>query len=120
MQFLLLLKADASLFDPTEVEQVFRGDAHFQDVRFNTPVDTLIECEYGEPGDWTLVKLRTDRESIYFSHTWGAALRAVLAIQHGLKVPMRVYNDDYTFDLVFSDIKTVEELEVAMENAQTS
>ena len=30
---------------------------------------------------------------------------------------MRLYNDDYTFDLTFSGISTVDELEAAMDNA---
>jgi hypothetical protein len=29
-------------------------------------------------------------------------------------------NDDYSFDLTFSDISTVEELEAAMDHARTS
>lgn len=61
-----------------------------------------------------------DRQSIYFSDTHGPALRAVLTIQQALGVPMRLYEDSYSFDLTFSDISTVEELEAAMDNARTS
>ena len=120
MQFLLLFKADGALFEESEVAQVFRSNASFTDVRFHTPGGDLIACTYVEPDDWTLINLGTDRKSIFFSSTQGAALRAVLIIQQALGEPMRVFNDDYTFDLTFSGISTVEELEAAMENARTS
>jgi hypothetical protein len=120
MQFLLLFKADASLFDHDEVENAFRSNPDFKDLRFDTQGGDLIECEYVEPNDWAIIRFDKDRQSIFFSNTRGAALRAVLIIQQALGVPMRVYNDAYTFDLTFSDISTVEELEAAMENARTS
>ena len=53
-------------------------------------------------------------------HTWGAALRAALLIQKSLRIPLRMIDDDNSFDLTFSGISTVEELEAAMENARTS
>ncbi len=119
MQFLLLFKADASSFDPSELELIFRSDPHFQDIRLNAPSGEPIDCVYRELDDWTLIHLDKDRDSIYFNSTQGAALSAVLTIQHALGVQMRVYNDSYTFDLTFSNIETVEELEAAMDNART-
>jgi hypothetical protein len=120
MQFLLLSKADGTLFEESEMAQVFRSDAHFRDLRFDTPGGDLIACEYVGSDDWTLINLDTDRKSIFFNSTQGAALRAVLVIQKALGIPMRVFNDSYPFDLTFSGIPTVEELEAAMENARTS
>jgi hypothetical protein len=120
MQFLLLFKADSSLFELPEVEHVFRSNPHFQDLRIDTSFGDPIECEYVEPDDRTIIRLDKDRQSIFLTHTWGAALKAALTIQRALGIPMRMYNDDYTFDLTFSDIATVEELEAAMNNARTS
>ncbi len=120
MQFLLLLKADSSLFDQAELERIFRSNPNFKNLRVNAPGGDLIACRYVESDDLTLITLGEDRQSIVFSDTRGAALRAVLIVQQALGVPMRVYNDTYTFDLTFTDISTVEELEAAMDNAQTS
>ncbi len=120
MQFLLLFKANSGLFERSEIEQVFRSDPHFKDLRFDTPFGELIECRYVEPNDSASVSLNQDRQSLYFNSTCGAALKAVLIIQKALGVPLRVINDSYTCDLTFSDISTVEELEAAMENARTS
>jgi hypothetical protein len=120
MQFLLLCKADSRLFDQSEVERIFRSDAKFVDLRFNTPVGDLIACKYVDSDDWTLINLDNDRQSISLSGTNRAAMQAVLAIQKALGIPLRVFDNTYSFDLTFSVIATVEELEAAMDNARTS
>jgi hypothetical protein len=120
MQFLLLYKPDFSLFDASSVERVFRSNPDFRNLRFDDPGGALIECKYIEPDDWTIIRLNRDATTISLNQTWGAALRAVLLIQKGLGFPLRMVNDDYSFDLTFSDIATAEELEAAMDNARTS
>jgi len=120
MQSLLLLKADDSPFQPSEVEQAFRSDSRFRDLRANTSSGELTECDYVEPDDWAIIYLSDDRERISFSDTGRAALQAALIVQKALGIPLRLFDSSYTFDLTFSDIATVEELEAAMDNARTS
>jgi hypothetical protein len=120
MQFMLLCNADSSVFDQSEVERVFRANPSFRDMRVNTPVGDLIASKYVDSDDWTLIHLNKDRQSIFLSGTDGAALRAVLAIQRGLGIPLRLYDNTYSFDLTFSNIATVDELEAAMDNSPTS
>jgi hypothetical protein len=120
MQSLLILNPDDSLFDVATVERAFRACPQFTDIRLDDPVGSLIECEYNEPDDWTMIRLSKDRDVISVDYTAGAALRAVLLIQKALGRPLRVFDEGYTFDLTFSDIATVEELEAAMEDAATS
>jgi hypothetical protein len=120
MQFLLLFNPDDSLFDVSSVERALRTCPQFTEFRLDDPFGSLIECHYKEPEDWTTIRLNGNRRSIFVNDTSDAALSAVLLIQKALGRPLRVVNDDYTFDLTFSDITTVEELEAAMENASTS
>jgi hypothetical protein len=89
-------------------------------LRLDEPGGALLECEYVEPDDRTIIRLSGDASTISIYHTWGAALRAALLIQKSLEAPMRMVNDDYSFDLTFSNISSVEELEAAMESARTS
>jgi len=119
MSFLLLYKADSQLFDLFEVERVVRSDSHFQDLRFDTPLGDLIECEYVESDSRTIVTLSNDRQALYLSSDGTASLHALLLFQKALDVPMRLINENYTFDLTFSDIASAEELEAAMEKART-
>lgn len=120
MQWLLLLNPDDSLFDFSSVERALRSCPQFTKFRLDDPLGSLIECQYEEPDSWTIIRLRSDRSTISLKNTSGAALTAVLLIQKALGRPLRVFNDDYTFDLTFSDIATVEELEAAMDRASTS
>jgi hypothetical protein len=120
MQSLLLFNPDLSAFDPTAVESAFLSRPEFQDVRFEETGGALIECQYFEPDDWTIIRLSGDAATISTSNTGYAALRAALLIQRSLGIPLRMVNDDNTFDLTFSNITTVEELEAAMEDARTS
>ena len=119
MQSLLLFKPDLSPFDPMAVERAFRS-CGFTDIRVDKPVGALIECEYIERDYPTIIRLSKDASTISISNTGDAALRAVLLIQKALGVPLRMVDSVYSFDLVFSNIATVEELEAAMENARTS
>ena len=120
MQFLLLSNPDDSLFDVASVERAFRSCPQFTEVRLDDPCGSPVECQYEEPDSRTTIRLNGSRETIFVNHAWGAALTAVLLIQKALGRPLRVFNDDYTFDLTFSDIATVEELEAAMDKAKTS
>jgi hypothetical protein len=118
MQSLLLFKPDSSLFDDKEVERIFRSNPQFKDIRVNTPWD-LIECKYiGRDGS-TIITLSADSSTISMNYM-DAALQAALQIQKALRVPLQMVNSSYTFDLTFSDISTVEELEAAMDNSPTS
>jgi hypothetical protein len=119
MQFLLLVNPDFRPFDPQKIEHALRSCAAFTDFRFDEPGGALVECEYREPDDWTIIRLDGDANAISVDHTWGAALRAVLLIQKSVGAPLRIFDDDNSFDLTFSDISTIEELEAAMENART-
>lgn len=120
MQKLLLFNPDFTPFEPKVVERAFRSRAEFTNLRFEEPGGALIECEYIEPDDRTIIRLSEDASTISMYHTWGAALRAALLIQKSLGIPLRMFNDDNTFDLTFSDISSIEELEAAMDNARTS
>src|SRR5262249_45763355 len=121
MQYLLLFNPDFRPFDPHAVERAIRSCAEFSKLQFNKPSGTRIECEYIEHDDWTTtIRLSENSERISLDSTSGAALKAVLLIQRSLGIPLRMVDDDNRFDLTFSNVASVEELEAAIENAQTS
>jgi hypothetical protein len=120
MQFLMLFNPDFSQFDPTQVARALRSCPEFKNLRIGTPVGTLIECEYNLFEESTTVRLSPNAERISLTGMSNASLGAALLIQKCLQIPLRIVNDAGTFDLTFSDIETVEELEAAMENARTT
>ncbi|MGQ0637235.1 MAG: hypothetical protein ACT4QC_21715 [Planctomycetaceae bacterium] len=102
------------------MERALRSCPQFTDVRLDDPCGSPVECQYEEPDSRTTIRLCEDRDVIFIDHTWGASLSAVLLIQKALGRPLRLFDEDYTFDLTFSDIESVEELEAAMDKARTS
>jgi hypothetical protein len=120
MESLILFSPDSRPFDPQVVEVAFRSCSEFKNTRTRTPVGTLIECKYEEPGDWTTIRLSKNAETISLTGASSAALRAAILIQRSLGMPLRMVNNVNSFDLTFSNMSTVEELEAAMENARTS
>src|SRR4051812_21871917 len=120
MQFLMLFNPDFSPFEPRVVARALRSCPEFKNTRIGTPIGTLIECEYNESDEWTIIRLSENAERISLTGVSNASLRAALLIQKSLGIPLRMVNDDNTFDLTFSDIETLEDLESAMNNARTS
>src|SRR5690242_8262456 len=101
MQSLLLSNPDDSLFDVASLERAFRSCPQFTDIRLDDPCGSPLDCQYKEPDDRTSIRLSEDRQAIFVDHTSGASLRAVLLIQKALGRPLRLYDDNYAFDLTF-------------------
>ena len=61
-----------------------------------------------EGGDFTMVELSPERDTISISGITDAALRAALIVQGHLDVPLRIIDLDYSFDLSLEDFSTIE------------
>jgi hypothetical protein len=120
MTNLLLLKPDDRTFEAAEIEWIFRSNSGFHDLRFNEPGGALIEADYVEPEDWTIVGLSGTRKSISLSGTSDAALRAALIVQGNFRTPLRMVDTDYSFDFLLSNFSNIEELRSAIDKAQAS
>ena len=120
MRNILLLRLDEMPFDAVVIRHTLSTETGFRDVRFHDPGGAAIEADYSEPEDWTIVSLSKGLSRISLSGTSDAALRAALILQRHLKVPLRIIDTDYSFDLVLSDFQTVEQLRAAMDKAEES
>ena len=120
MQSLLLFSADKRLFTVEALQGIFRSVTGFGEIRYNTPVGTPIEADYVESDDFTMVELSPERDTISISGITDAALRAALIVQGHLDVPLRIIDLDYSFDLSLEEFTNIEELRLAIEDAQTN
>ena len=120
MTSLLLLHLDDRAFETADIERIFQANSGFRDVRFNEPGGAIIEADYVEPEDLTIVALSGSRKSIALSGTTDAAFRAALILQRNLDCPLRLVDSGYSFDLVLDGFSSIEELQSAIENARTS
>ena len=120
MHNILLFNSDERPFEVEAIERIFHLENGFRDVRFNEPGGAVVEADYVESEDWTIVRLSGNRNRISLSGTSDVALRAALILQRHLQVPLRVVDTDYSFDLVLSDFTSLEELQAAIDRAQAS
>ncbi|HEX4144830.1 MAG TPA: hypothetical protein VHY91_15105 [Pirellulales bacterium] len=114
----LLFKLDDQPFDVAVIRHIFQTQRGFRDVRFNLPSGRVIEADYVEADDSTVVGLNGDRETISLRGTSDAALHAALTLQRNLDTPLRIIDTDNSFDLILRDYPNVEELRTAIANAQ--
>ncbi len=120
MTNILLIRVDEMPFDVAAVSHIFSTQDGFRDVRFDKLVGAAVEAHYTEPDDWTIVSLSEDLEAISLSGTSDAALCAALILQTHLKVPLRIFDTNYSFDLTLQNYSTVDEMRVAIEAAQAN
>jgi hypothetical protein len=120
MQRLLLFNSDDEQFAVRQIQSILESEKRFHSLRFNEPGGALIEAQYSEGQDSTIVRLSGNRETISLSGTSDAALQAVLIFQRRLQRPLRLIDTDYTFDLILQEFANIEELRAAIESAQAS
>jgi hypothetical protein len=106
MQSIFLIRVDEQRFDPQRIEAVLRADAAFLEVRLNDPAGALVEAEFIDSDGTTDVALSESAKAIFFSGTSDTDLRAALRLQSHLKTPLRIFDTEYSFDLVLSDYAT--------------
>ncbi len=114
----LLFNVDFGTFVPTEVEHVLRTEQGFRNVRLNTAAGASVEAEFADDADRTLVTLIESRQAISLTGTGKTALNAAILLQRSLRVPLRMVDTQYSFDLSLSDYATLDELHAAIATAQ--
>lgn len=120
MHNILLLNSDSRPFDVAAIERIFKSEKCFRDVRFNEPGGAVIEADYIEPEDSTIVGLSGSLKSISLSGTSDAALQAALILQNDLETALRIVDTDYSFDLILADFSSIDELQAAIDAARSS
>jgi len=118
MPNLLVLNTDDQPFTVESLERIFQSDNRFRDVRFNEPGGAVIEADYVDVDDSTIVGLSGTLKAVSLSGDSDAALRVALILQRHLQAPLRIIDTDYTFDLTLSDFKDVKALQTAIISSQ--
>jgi hypothetical protein len=120
MTNILLLRIDELPFDVSAVAHIVSTQSGFRDVRFDEPGGAAVEADFTDSENRTIVSLGENPSRISLSGTSDAALRAALILQTHLKVPLRIFDTNYSFDLMLQDYSNVEDLRAAIEAAQAN
>lgn len=117
MQNLLLLRSDGQRFVASEFRAIVEVVEGFYDVRFDEPGGAVIEAEYSDGRDSTIVRLNGKLDAISLTGMTDAALAASLILQQKLKADLRIIDSDYSFDLNLVDFAGIDSLQSAIEDA---
>jgi hypothetical protein len=110
MKTLLLFLSKNEQFDPQEIALILQEIPGTNNLKEGKFVGSILECEFSDENDFTLIRLSDDLETITISGMGNASLKISLEIQKRYPKPIRLIDSDYTFDLRLEKIISVSEL----------
>lgn len=119
MHSLLIFDPHEQPFDPDVIENLFRSEPGFQDVRRDPRAVAAVESDFHAHDSQTTISLNENLDTIASRGTSDAALEAALVIRRRLGKPLRMVDTDYSFDLILEPLESIEELRAAIEQART-
>lgn len=115
MKLLILYIGENEKFDKTLLVEIMAHIPGTKDLPEENLVGSIREWEFVDSGDGaarllrdrTLVRLSEDLETISIPGTGDASLKIALEIQKHYPIPIRVVDEDYSFDLVLKEMDSV-------------
>ena len=120
MHSLMLINVNERPISVDALRVIFRQVPGFCDIREHTPCGTPIEADFIDGEDFTTVDLNTNGEAISIRGTSGAALRAAWLIKENWNGSLRLFDTEYSFDLLMSKFSSLHDLELAIDEARAS
>jgi hypothetical protein len=117
MNFLLVFHDDQSPFDPDDIRRVFEDIPGTSEL---TTEGSRLRCHFDFNQDTTTAHLAEDLDAISIHCTGDASLQMALEIQRRYPQPLRVTDLDYGFDLLLSEIGSVEEFDKKIRDAYST
>jgi hypothetical protein len=119
MMDIYLVNLDFSPLDATRLEELFRSDERFCNVKDNLVVGELLEADYVSGDDVARVALDEQGTALSISWESDVSVSIALLLRNGLGQRLRVFDTQYSFDLVIDESTTLEELMAAIDATQS-
>ncbi len=119
MKTLLLFLSKNEQFYTPEIALILQEIPGTNNLKEGNFVGSILECEFSDENDFTLIRLSDDLETITISGMGNASLKISLEIQKRYPKPIRLIDSDYTFDLVLEKIGSMSELRQKMLEASS-
>jgi hypothetical protein len=117
MHNLLLFKVDEQTISVDALRRIFQSVNGFHNMRVDTPIGTPIKADYDDGRSSTVIHLNNKRDAISIRGTADTAVQAAFVLQSNFDTPLRMVDTDYSFDLMLSDFKSIEDLRAAINDA---
>ena len=115
---IFLTNPDFSPLDATRLEELLRSDDRFCNVRANLTVGELLEADYISGTDAARVALDEQRTALSISWESDLAIVVALLIRDGLGERLRIFDTQYSFDMVIDDSTALDDLRSAIDTAK--
>ena len=119
MKTLLLFIGKNEQFAPHQIASILQEIQGTNNLKEGNFVGSILECEFVDENDFTLIRLSDDLDTITISGMGNASLKISLEIQRRYPKPIRLIDSDYSFDLVLEKIISVSELRQKMLEASS-
>lgn len=114
MKTLLLFIGEAEKFNLNEVAEIFPKIPNIQNLKQGDFVGSILECEFSDNNDYTIIRLSDDLETISIDGDGDASLKIALEIQKHYPQNLRLIDSNYSFDIELDKINSVSQLRQKM------
>lgn len=114
MKTLLLFIGEDEKFDASQIASILPEIPGTHNLKQGNFVGSILECEFADENDFTIIRLSDDLETISIYGNGDASLKIALSIQKLYPKPIRLIDSEYSFDLVLEKIESVSELRQKM------
>ncbi|WP_199246184.1 hypothetical protein [[Phormidium] sp. ETS-05] len=114
MKTLLLFIGEAEKFNLNEVGEIFTKIPNIQNLKQGDFIGSILECEFSDNNDYTIIRLSDDLETISIDGDGDASLKIALEIQKHYPQNLRLIDSNYSFDIELDKIKSVGQLRQKM------
>jgi hypothetical protein len=99
MKSLLLYLAENERFDSVKIRLIFKDIMLPNSLKEDGLIGVIIEGEFRDRDDFTIVRLSDDLETISIDGLGDASLKLALEIQKYYPKPIQVIDSEYNFDI---------------------
>ncbi|AFY80555.1 hypothetical protein [Oscillatoria acuminata] len=110
MKMLLLFIGEDEKFNLSQVADSLTKIPNIQNFKQGDFVGSILECEFSEKTDFTIIRLSDDLETISIDGDGEASLKIALEIQKHYPQNLRLIDSNYSFDIELAEIKSVGQL----------
>lgn len=110
MKMLLLFIGENETFNLSQVADSLTKIPNIKNVKQGDFVGSILECEFSDKTDFTIIRLSDDLETISIDGDGDASLKIALKIQNNYPQNLRLIDSNYSFDIELAKIKSVSQL----------
>lgn len=117
---LLLFIGEDEKFNLSQIADILSKIPNIQNFKQGDFVGSILECEFSEKTDYTIIRLSDDLETISIDGDGDASLKIALEIQKHYPQNLRLIDSNYSFDIELAKIKSVGQLRQNMRESSSA